>query len=53
MTKKEREGLEPLFKENVKMGQKPEVNAALDWIAAQLALDTKRRKRRGTYRKLP
>jgi hypothetical protein len=53
MTKKEREGLRRLLDEvctcGVCLGD--EVNPALDWIRRQIAIDEKRRKKRGSYRK--
>lgn len=59
MTKLEREGLQFLGmvgKEAVSSGsltvkRDPSVRAALDWIQRQIALDEKRRRKRGNYKK--
>lgn len=52
MTKKEREGLERLatIGGNYANGALPEMRAAVDWIKRQMAIDEKRRKKRGSHR---
>lgn len=52
MTKKERLGLEHLttIGANYANGALPEVKAAIDWIQRQMAIDERRRKKRGHYR---